>query len=101
MVYPFIFLYSVLFFFTMTFGVKAFCDTRLPVDGSETLTWYVSMCSDVLPSLKTNSSPLRMDGWKIFINFLLGNPIFRCDLLVSGRVIQPKFSRIGQPIKDI
>ena len=34
---------------------------------------------------ETNSSPLKMDGWKM--NFLLGRPIFRCDLLVSGRVL--------------
>ena len=28
---------------------------------------------------KTNKSPLKMDGWKI--SFLLGWPIFRCDLV--------------------
>ena len=35
---------------------------------------------------ETNSSHLKMDGWKM--NFLLGWPIFRCELLVSGRVNQ-------------
>ena len=29
-----------------------------------------------------------MDGWKI--NFPLGWPIFRGELLVSGRVVQPR-----------
>ena len=33
---------------------------------------------------KTNSSHLKMDGWKT--SFLLGWHIFRCELLVSGRV---------------
>ena len=33
---------------------------------------------------ETNSSPLKMDGWKM--NFLLGWPNFRGKLLVSGRV---------------
>ena len=38
-----------------------------------------------LPSLKlTASLPLEMDGWNT--TFLLGRPIFRCELLVSGRV---------------
>ena len=35
---------------------------------------------------ETNSSPLRMDGWLEYDPFLLGWPIFRGDLLVSGRV---------------
>ena len=34
---------------------------------------------------ETNSSHLKMDGWNT--TFLLGWPIFRCELLVSGRVI--------------
>ena len=38
-----------------------------------------------LPSTKLTFSQLKMDGWKM--SFLLGNPIFRCELLVSGRVI--------------
>ena len=33
---------------------------------------------------ETNSSPLKMDGWNT--TFLLGRPIFRGELLVSGRV---------------
>ena len=38
-----------------------------------------------IPSLKlAESSPLKMDGWKI--NFLLGWPNFRGELLVSGGV---------------
>ena len=42
-----------------------------------------STCSqDTLP--ETNSSPLKMDGWKM--NFLLGWPNFRGEMLVSGRV---------------
>ena len=41
---------------------------------------------DVSTLPETNSSPLKIDGWKM--NFLLGNPICRCYalLLVSGRV---------------
>ena len=35
---------------------------------------------------ETNSSPLKMDVRWIFYNFLLGTPIFRCKLLVSGRI---------------
>ena len=39
---------------------------------------------------QTNSSPLEMDGWNT--TFLLGNPIFRGELLVSGRVnVIPRF----------
>ena len=37
-----------------------------------------------LPSLKTKSLHLKMDGWNT--NFLLWWPIFRGQLLVSGRV---------------
>ncbi len=33
---------------------------------------------------ETNISPLKMDGWKM--TFLLGNPIFRCENVSSGRV---------------
>ena len=33
---------------------------------------------------KFNSSHLKMDGWNT--SFILGRPIFRCELLVSGRV---------------
>ena len=33
---------------------------------------------------EANSSPLKMDGWNTIL--LLGWPIFRCELLVSGRV---------------
>ena len=36
-----------------------------------------------LPSLKL-TWPLKVDGWKM--NFLLGNPIFRGELLVLGNV---------------
>ena len=35
---------------------------------------------------ETNSSPLKMDGWSWNTTFLLGYPIFRGELLVSGRV---------------
>ena len=35
----------------------------------------------LLPSLKL-TYPLKMDGWKT--SWLLGRPIFRCELLVSG-----------------
>ena len=42
------------------------------------------MCEgNTLP--ETNSSHLKMDDWKT--SFLLGWPIFRCELLVSGRVV--------------
>ena len=34
---------------------------------------------------ETNSSHLKMDGWST--TFLWGWPIFRCKLLVSGRVV--------------
>ena len=40
---------------------------------------------------KTNSSPLQMDGWNT--TFLLGRPIFRGELLVSGRVGFPLKSK--------
>ena len=42
---------------------------------------------------ETNSLHLKMDGWKT--SFLLGRPIFRCELLVSGRVdkVDCAFSR--------
>ena len=36
---------------------------------------------------ETNSAPLKMDGWNT--SFLLGRPIFRGKLLVSGRVREP------------
>ena len=42
----------------------------------------VILTTSTLP--ETNSSPLKMDGWNT--TFLLGRPIFRCELLVSGRV---------------
>ena len=42
---------------------------------------------DTLP--ETNSSPLKMDGWKMYEDvFPFGaRPIFRGELLVSGRVV--------------
>ena len=45
----------------------------------------------ILPSLKLTFLPLKMDGWNT--TFLLGRPIFRGELLVSGRVI----CMIGRP----
>ncbi len=42
----------------------------------------VGPSSSTLP--ETNSSHLKMDGWNT--TFLLGRPIFRCELLVSGKV---------------
>ena len=47
---------------------------------------------DRLPSLKLTFSPLEMDGWNI--SFLLGWPIFRCDLLVFGSVIESPSSQL-------
>ncbi len=45
------------------------------------------MCSfNKLHSLKTNSSPQKMMVSKFGISFFQGEPIFRCKLLVSGRV---------------
>ena len=35
---------------------------------------------------ETNSSPLKIDGWKM--KCVLGNLIFRCNLLVSGSVVR-------------
>ena len=43
-----------------------------------------------IPSLKLTFSPLKMDGWNT--TFLLGRPIFRGELLVSGRVHPCNFS---------
>ena len=40
--------------------------------------------SQVFSLRETNISPLKMDGWNT--TFLLGRPIFRGELLVSGRV---------------
>ena len=46
---------------------------------------HVSLSEGMYP--ETNSSPLKMDGWKMkIINFLSGWPIFRGGLLVSGSV---------------
>ena len=50
---------------------------------------------DSLPSLKLTFSPLKMDGWKM--NFLLEGPIFRGELLVSGRVISRTFMKDCSP----
>ena len=50
-----------------------------------------------LPSLKLTFSPLKIDGWKM--NFLLGSPIFRGELLVLGRVHPRKLTWI--PTVDI
>ena len=44
------------------------------------LLWFGNIST--LP--ETNSSHLKMGGWKA--TFLMGNPIFRGELLVSGRV---------------
>ncbi len=43
-------------------------------------------CPYILPSLKLTFSPLEIDGWKWleYDRFLLGYPIFRGELLVSG-----------------
>ena len=38
--------------------------------------------SGVLHALKTNSSPLKMDGWTT--SFLLGWPIFHCHVSFRG-----------------
>ncbi len=46
-------------------------------------SWWEIPSSFTLP--ETNSSPLKMDGWNT--TFLLGRPIFRGELLVSGRVL--------------
>ena len=35
---------------------------------------------------ETNSSHLTLDGWKMILSFWVERPIFRCELLVSGRV---------------
>ena len=40
--------------------------------------------TDVGTLPETNSSPLKMDDWNT--TFLLGWPVFRCELLVLGRV---------------
>ena len=44
---------------------------------------------------ETNSSPLKMDGWNT--SFLLGNPIFRGELLVLGSVVFPIIYRVSAP----
>ena len=46
------------------------------------LAFTQNIPSTTLP--ESNSLPLKMDGWKM--TFLLGNPIFRGELLVSGSV---------------
>ncbi len=46
-------------------------------------------CFVTLP--KTNSSPLKMDGWNTFSFPFGAQPIFRDELLVSGRVSSIKF----------
>ena len=46
---------------------------------------YFLLVVSKIPSLElTASLPLKMDGWET--SFLLKKPIFRCELLVSGRV---------------
>ena len=48
--------------------------------------WFLRGKSSLLiPSLKLTFSPLKMDGWKM--SFLLGNPILRGYMLVSGSVL--------------
>ena len=44
----------------------------------------------ILP--ETNGLPLKINGWKM--NFLLGRPIFRGELLVSGSVIHDIFKPV-------
>ena len=46
-----------------------------------------------LPSLKTNSSPLKMDGWKMILSFWVSAYFQGLLLLVSGRV-KLKISKI-------
>ena len=58
--------------------------------GSISLSWGpVGIILADLPSLKLTFSPLKMDGWNTktfpFGAFRL---IFRCELLVLGRVVQ-------------
>ena len=55
------------------------CDLLVLVFNSVVLS---NMSKDTLP--ETNSSHLEMDGWNT--SFLLGWPIFRGELLVSGSV---------------
>ncbi len=42
---------------------------------------------------ETNGLPLKMDGWST--RFLLGWPIFRCELLVFGSVITKIPQHVG------
>ena len=65
--------------------------------GGDFMRFLVGSCSFFDRSLeklytlpKTNSSPLKNGGWDT--TFLLGNPIFRWELLVSGRVYSPKIN---------
>ena len=68
-------------------------------DGLEQVNFIISFFQGILVSIlnfngytlpETNSLPLKMDGWKT--TFLLGWPIFRCDILVSGRYTISAFS---------
>ena len=55
------------------------------------------------PSLKlTASLHLEMDGWNTVVtSFLFGLPIFRCELLVSGRVYLDAFRHTIDYIKRV
>ncbi len=51
--------------------------------------FHISNMKSILP--EANRSHLKMDGWNT--NFLFVNPVFRYELLVSGRVYKTFFRR--------
>ena len=55
------------------------------------VVWDSGNSPATLPEI--NSSHLKMDGWKT--SFLLGRPIFSCQLLVSGGVFQDLFRLVN------
>ena len=57
---------------------------------TDLVTWF-QPSRQLLPSLKPTCSYLKMDGWET--TSILGRPSFRCELLVSGRVV-----KIGSPL---
>ncbi len=56
-------------------------------DVFSSIPFQVGIFKGQVPSLKLTCSPLKMDGWKTIPSIWGNRPIFRCELLVLGRVI--------------
>ncbi len=65
--------------------------------GPDISTYLMDLDRNTLP--ETNSSHLKMDGWNT--SFLLGWSIFRCEMLVSGRVSVLQILTLHSRISDV